>query len=75
MGPRDGENKHKRPWVFTPGRAAPIMLAGIWDGYDTIDEGRVASFMVVTQPADAPLNGYHRAVEIVIKVCTPLVRY
>ena len=66
MGPRDDDAKRKQPWAFTPHDAAPIMLAGIWDSCETTDEGRVASFTIVTQPAGAPLNGYHDRAPVVL---------
>ena len=66
MGPRDGDEKRKQPWAFTPKDAAPIMLAGIWDSCETTDDGRVASFTIVTQPAGAPLNGYHDRAPVVL---------
>ena len=66
MGPRDGDEKRKQPWAFTPKDTAPIMLAGIWDSCETTDEGRVLSFTIVTQPAGAPLNGYHDRAPVVL---------
>ena len=66
MGPRDDDAKRKQPWAFTPRDAAPIMLAGIWDSCETTDEGRVASFAIVTQLAGAPLNGYHDRAPVVL---------
>ncbi|UAJ12498.1 SOS response-associated peptidase (plasmid) [Polymorphobacter megasporae] len=59
MGPHDDDDKRKQPWLFAPKDGAPIMLAGIWDRCETIDQGSIESFSIVTQPAGAPLNGYH----------------
>jgi putative SOS response-associated peptidase YedK len=59
MGPRDDGSEKKQPWLFTEQDAQPLMFAGIWDSCETSDEGRVPSFTIVTQPAGAPLNGYH----------------
>ncbi|MDB5714171.1 MAG: response-associated peptidase [Sphingomonadales bacterium] len=42
------------------------MLAGIWDRCETTDQGAVESFTVVTQPARAPLNGYHDRAPVVL---------
>jgi putative SOS response-associated peptidase YedK len=66
MGPRDDDDKRKQPWQFTPKDGASIMLAGIWDRCDTIDLGLVDSFTIVTQPAGAPLNGYHDRAPVVL---------
>ena len=66
MGPRDGNDKRKQPWLFTLNRKAPIMLAGIWDICETTDEGQIESFTVVTQSAGAPLNGYHDRAPVVL---------
>ena len=66
MGPRDDSSPRKQPWLFTPRDASPIMLAGIWDSCETTDEGKVPSFTIVTQPAGAPLNGYHDRAPVVL---------
>ena len=66
MGPRDDGTQRKQPWRFTPRDGAPIKLAGIWDSCETTDEGRVSSFTIVTQPAGAPLNGYHDRAPVVL---------
>jgi putative SOS response-associated peptidase YedK len=58
-GEREDDPKKKQPWLFEPQDGAPIMLAGIWDRCETTDQGLVESFTVVTQPAGAPLSGYH----------------
>jgi putative SOS response-associated peptidase YedK len=67
MGPRDDASPRKQPWLFASKDAVPIMLAGIWDECTTADEGRVPSFTIVTQPAGAPLNGYHDRAPVVLK--------
>jgi putative SOS response-associated peptidase YedK len=59
MGPRDDDDKKKQPWLFEPRDAEPIMLAGVWDRCDPTDQGVIESFTIITQPAGAPLNGYH----------------
>lgn len=66
MGPRDADPKRKQPWLFTVRDGAPLMLAGIWDACETVDEGRVCSFTIVTQPAGAALNGYHDRAPVVL---------
>ena len=66
MGPREGDDKRKQPWLFTPRDAEPIMLAGLWDRCDTTDQGSVESFTIVTQPAGAPLNGYHDRAPVIL---------
>jgi putative SOS response-associated peptidase YedK len=66
MGPRDDGSQKKQPWLFTHRGGAPIMLAGIWDSCETTDEGKVPSFTIVTQPAGAPLNGYHDRAPVVL---------
>ncbi|MGI4877623.1 MAG: SOS response-associated peptidase [Janthinobacterium lividum] len=66
MGPHDEDDKRKQPWLFAPRDRAPIMLAGIWDRCETSDQGLIESFSVVTQPAGAPLNGYHDRAPIVL---------
>jgi putative SOS response-associated peptidase YedK len=65
-GPREGEEKRKQPWLFKPRDGEPIMFAGIWDRCDTTDQGPVDSFTIVTQPAGAPLNGYHDRAPVVL---------
>ncbi len=65
-GPREGDEKRKQPWLFKPRDGEPIMLAGIWDRCDTTDQGPVESFAIVTQPAGAPLNGYHDRAPVVL---------
>ena len=66
IGPRDDGSQRKQPWLFTQRDGAPIMLAGVWDSCETTDEGRVPSFTIVTQPAGAPLNGYHDRAPVVL---------
>ena len=66
MGPREGDDKRKQPWLFTPRDAEPIMFAGLWDRCDTADQGSVESFTIVTQPAGAPLNGYHDRAPVIL---------
>ena len=43
-----------------------MMLAGLWDRCATSDAGDVESCTLVTQPAEAPLNGYHDRAPVVI---------
>ena len=66
MGPREGDDKRKQPWLFTPRDAEPILFAGLWDRCDTADQGSVESFTIVTQPAGAPLNGYHDRAPVIL---------
>jgi putative SOS response-associated peptidase YedK len=66
MGPREGDDKKKQPWLFEARGGEPIMLAGIWDRCDTTTQGPVESFTIITQPAGAPLNGYHDRASIVL---------
>lgn len=65
-GEREDDAKKKQPWLFEPRDGAPIMLAGIWDRCETTDQGLVESFTVVTQPAGAPLNGYHDRAPVIL---------
>ena len=58
--------KRKQPWLFKPRDGEPIMFAGIWDRCETTDQGVVESFTIVTQPAGAPLNGYHDRAPVVL---------
>ena len=58
--------KRKQPWLFKPRDGQPIMFAGIWDRCDTIDQGPVDSFAIVTQPAGASLNTYHDRAPVVL---------
>ena len=53
-------------WSFTAEDGAPLTFAGLWDRCETSDAGVVESFTIVTQPAGAPLNGYHDRAPIVI---------
>ena len=64
--PREGHDKKKQPWLFTPGDGEPIMFAGIWDRCDTTDQGTVDSFSIVTQPSGAPLNAYHDRAPVIL---------
>ncbi len=66
MGPRDDDNKKKQPWLFESRNAEPIMFAGVWDRCETIDQGLVESFTIVTRPAGSPLNGYHHRAPVVL---------
>ena len=66
FGPRDDDDKRKQPWLFTPRDGEPIMFAGIWDRCDTIDQGTIESFTLVTQPAGAPLTGYHDRAPVIL---------
>jgi putative SOS response-associated peptidase YedK len=66
MGERDDGPKKKQPWLLEPRDGEPIMLAGIWGRCDTTDQGAVESFTIVTQPAGAPLNGYHDRAPVVL---------
>lgn len=65
-GPREGDEKRKQPWLFKPRDGEPIMFAGIWDRCETADLGPVESSTIVTQPACAPLNGYHDRAPVVL---------
>jgi putative SOS response-associated peptidase YedK len=65
-GPREGDDKRKQPWLFTRHAGEPIMFAGVWDCCETTDLGPVESFTIVTQPAGAPLNGYHDRAPVVL---------
>ena len=44
----------------------PIAFAGIWDRCETSDVGTVESCTIVTQPAGAPLNGYHDRAPVIL---------
>lgn len=65
-GMREGDEKRKQPWLFTARNPEPIMFAGVWDRCDTTDLGPVESFTIVTQPAGAPLNGYHDRAPVIL---------
>ncbi len=65
-GPRVGDETRKQPWLFTPTNMDPIMFAGIWDRCETSDQGPVESFTIITQPAGAPLNGYHDRAPVIL---------
>lgn len=64
-GMREDGNR-KQPWLFTAREPEPIMFAGIWDRCETTDLGLIESFTVVTQPAGAPLNGYHDRAPVIL---------
>ena len=61
-----GDKASKTPWLFEPRDGAPIAFAGIWDRCDTSDAGIVESCTIITQPAGAPLNGYHDRAPVVL---------
>lgn len=65
-GMREDDPKRKQPWLFTARDDQPMMFAGIWDRCDTTDLGPVESFTIVTQPAGAPLNGYHDRAPVIL---------
>jgi putative SOS response-associated peptidase YedK len=67
MGQRDDGSTRKQPSLFTDRDAAPILFAGIWDSCETADEGRVASFTIVTQPAGEALSTYHDRALVVLQ--------
>jgi putative SOS response-associated peptidase YedK len=66
MGPHPDNAKRKQPWLFEAAAREPMMFAGLWDRCETADQGAVDSFTIVTQPAGAPLNGYHDRAPVVL---------
>ena len=61
-----GPKGSKTRWTFTPRDGGFLTFAGVWDRCATEDSGEVESFTIVTQPAGAPLNGYHDRAPVVI---------
>ena len=61
-----GPKGSKQRWLFTPRDGEPLTFAGLWERCTTSDAGEVHSFTIVTQPAGAPLNGYHDRAPVVI---------
>ena len=61
-----GPKGSKQRWTFTAKDGEPITFGGIWDRCETSDQGVVESFTIITQPAGAPLNGYHDRAPAVI---------
>ena len=55
----------KVKWRFEARDEPFLCFGGIWDRCVT-DAGEVVSFSVVTQPAGAPLNGYHDRAPVVV---------
>ena len=49
-----------------PATGPPLTFGGVWDRCETSDQGVVESFSIITQPAGAPLNGYHDRAPVVI---------
>ena len=56
----------KQGWLFTSRSGEPLTFGGVWDRCKTSDGGELQSFAIVTQPARAPLNGYHDRAPVVI---------
>ena len=61
-----GAKGAKTKWRFDPREADWFCFGGIWDRCMTEDAGEVLSFSIVTQPAGAPLNGYHDRAPVVV---------
>lgn len=61
-----GPKGSKQRWLFTPRDGEPLTFAGLWERCKTSDAGEIESFTIVTQPAGAPLNGYHDRAPVVI---------
>lgn len=61
-----GTKGAKSPWLFEPLSGEPIAFASLWDRCDTTDAGSIESCTIVTQPAGAPLNGYHDRAPVVL---------
>ena len=62
----NGPKAKKQRYLFTPKDGEPLTFAGLWERCTTADAGEVESFTIVTQPAGAPLNGYHDRAPVVI---------
>lgn len=61
-----GPKGSKQRWLFTSRNGEPLTFGGLWDRCTTSDVGEIESFTIVTQPAGAPLNGYHDRAPVVI---------
>jgi putative SOS response-associated peptidase YedK len=64
--PPDDDDKKMQPWLFEPRDGEPMMLAGMWDRCDTTRPRYGGKLYGVTQPAGAPLNGYHDRAPVVL---------
>lgn len=60
-GAKGAKTKH----LFTARGGEPLTFAGLWETWRG-PEGPVESFSIITQPAGAPLNGYHDRAPVVI---------
>ena len=62
-----GAKGAKQRHVFTAQDGEPLTFAGLWERWKAPGEGEVVeSFTIVTQPAGAPLNGFHDRAPVVI---------
>ena len=61
-----GPKGSKAKWRFEAKNEPWLCFGGIWDRCTTADAGDVVSFSIVTQPAGAPLNGYHDRAPVVV---------
>ncbi len=61
-----GAKGSKTKWRFTARDEPWLCFGGIWDCCTTVDAGEVVSFSIVTQPAGAPLNGYHDRAPVMV---------
>ena len=61
-----GAKCSKTKWRFTARDEPWLCFGGIWDRCTTADAGEIVSFSIVTQPAGAPLNGYHDRAPVVV---------
>ena len=61
-----GAKGSKTKWRFTARDEPWLCFGGIWDRSTTADAGEVLSFSIVTQPAGAPMNGYHDRAPVVV---------
>ena len=56
----------KQRHLFTRKDGAPLTFAGLWERWKPPEGSPVEIFTIVTQPAGAPLSGYHDRVPVVI---------
>ena len=61
-----GPKGSKERWLFTAKGGEALTFGGCWDASKTSDAGDIESFTIITQPAGAPLNGYHDRAPVVI---------
>jgi len=61
------ENKAKQPWFIRMDNDQPMLLAGLWDLWET-PEQNLESFTIITRPADSQIQPIHSRMPVLLKM-------